>query len=314
MSIFRNTSENQIKLYRFIVNLLKKYNNPVRRKKLLIDCLVFHGYTTLPERNPEFQENDSSGSSGSSGSSDSSDTEFQPGTDDQQFQESYSDRSRTSTNIFNRTFIQTDDQRMIALQQRIKENSETDYDKVKEIVSVALNQLSVDINYNSILQFAMNMYLTIKKEYTEELSGDVKRGTMVYILYYSLLEHKINIPPEDLLVYFNKDWNIGILPKAAKVFLIFGEKNTFKPENFLCNIVLDIKTREKVTEAINILKENRIFSEPATISQVAAVIYYITNLYGPGKTYPELKESCRVSPDTIRKIVKTIKQFFIQSS
>jgi len=307
MSIFKNTSENQVKLYRFIVNLLKKYNNPVRRKKLLIDCLVFHGYTTLPERIPEFQENDSSDSS------DSSDNEFQPGIDDQQFQESYSDRSRTSTNIFNRTFIQTDDQRMIALQQRIKENSETDYDKVKEIVSVALNQLSVDINYNSILQFAMNMYLTIKKE-IEELSGDVKRGTMVYILYYSLLEHKINIPPEDLLVYFNKDWNIGILPKAAKVFLIFGEKNTFKPENFLCNVVLDIKTREKVTETINILKENRIFSEPATISQVAAVIYYITNLYGPGKTYHELKESCRVSPDTIRKIVKTIKQFFNQSS
>uniref|UniRef100_A0A6C0AYM5 Transcription factor TFIIB cyclin-like domain-containing protein n=1 Tax=viral metagenome TaxID=1070528 RepID=A0A6C0AYM5_9ZZZZ len=308
VKIHQNAPEIQIRLFRFIVNLLKRYSNPQTRKQFLVNCLISHGYVKNVNPLEQFESSENETQSSESESENENEQELVSG---------YSDTQRTSKS--NRTFIQTNDQRMLKLQQRIKENDETDFDKAKETITVALEQVYKNIpglNYEEILKVAMDMYLTVRTSYrskivTDELGGDVKRGTLVLLLYYALLQYRINISPQQLVVYFNNSWNVDILPKAEKnLKIIFGNKITFKPEVYLCNMDFDLKTKQEINKVIDVLKEKRVFSEPATEAQVAAAIYYVTNKIGSGKTYTELKVNCRVSPDTIRKIVRVIEKEF----
>jgi hypothetical protein len=234
-------------------------------------------------------------------------------------QQSYQEQQQSSINtpFSGRTFIQTDNARMQALQIRTMEQEEVEYNKVKEQISLALNQVTTtfqNMDTSAVLNYAMTLYKRITDAYRNGLikkgtmKGKKKKGYIFLCLYYALNRFQICLPREQVLVYFNGDIKFSDIPSAEKNWItIFGETSD-NDHSEICTsnmkYKLDAKTRSQIQEIVEVLKENFIFSDPATSAEVAAVARYIT-----GKHYKELELDTHISDETIRKNVLKIEAF-----
>ena len=95
----------------------------------------------------------------------------------------------------------------------------------------------------------------------------------------------------------------------SRSFSSFGMIFGFSDPNEKClggmRGLFDIPTINKINDTIKILKENGIFNDPVLLVQVAAAIYYVTKT-----NLGVIKEYTGISPDTIRKNVLIIKNFY----
>jgi len=206
-----------------------------------------------------------------------------------------------------RTFITPSEtqKRLNILQQRGITSEEQDYTEIKEQINSALNQVkAIGLDHDRVLNTAMNFYLEIKKVYTNtnllkgEIKGSVRRGYVLLILYYSLLEYKVCISKEQLVSYFDNKIRLSDLAKADKnIQMIFGDKlgKTCLPMN------LNLSDATKVETLIKQMIKLGKFNDPATSVQNAAAVYYITKM-----KYTSLEQLTGITADTIRKTVRII--------
>jgi len=309
MEGFHKNTKDISRQIKFLLSKFFKRN----KKKELIDCLELHGYAykkITPEDTfeevPYFEITN------------------EPGSGSGDFESSYADAERVSSNIygFNRTFItQPTDKafkRLYEVQQYTTPD-EMDFIKTKELVDKILNVIPLDFNFEAIKSIAMNMYLNITKVYSQtnllkgKNKGGVKQGYTLLIIYYSLISKGIYIPRDTLVGYFNQFETIyqSDIPRADKnIKMIFenipGYEFIFNGihETTLCNmrpLLKEIYSKE-VQALINKLKNEMVFNNPATLAEVAASITYIIK-----KHNLKLKVKCGVTDDTIRKILQKIK-------
>ena len=275
----------------------KKSKLQEQRQQLLL-CMENSGYIT--ERPPE---------------QDFEEVEYQEiygePENEQEFMTSY-DQQR-NPELFNRTFIQeTPGLKKYTAQTYTITQEEQEYNEIYSQIELAIGQLNkIDLPVKEIIQEAMRIYLGIKKVYREttdfkgEMKGRIKRGYVLLSLYYALINYNVCIPKIDLVIHFDNT-SLADLPKADKnIKMIFG----FSDPNEKClggmRGLFDIPTINKINDTIKILKENGIFNDPVLLVQVAAAIYYVTKT-----NLGVIKEYTGISPDTIRKNVLIIKNFY----
>ena len=150
----------------------------------------------------------------------------------------------------------------------------------------------------------MNMYLEIKKiynftnDFSGEMKGQVKRGYTVLVLYYTLIQFKICLPKEELVVLF--DTPLSDLAKADKnIKIAFRDRPEYNLDiNYLCNM-RSMLTNDQISlieELIKSLQTKGIFSIPATPPEIAATIYHITKI-----SLKTIQLYSGITADTIRK-------------
>ena len=242
----------------------------------------------------------------SSSSESDDDNRYEP-----EFVSSFIEQSQSSISgpFVSRTYIQGNE-KLSNLNIRGISSEEQDYNLVREQISNVLNKINYpDLNFENILKYAMEFYLDIKKIYTEtnllkgEMKGAVKKGYILLVLYYALINFKncVNLP--DLVTYF--EINLSDLAKADKnIKMVFGDNPRYLfinniPEmclNFMRN-QFDKKVINLIETKIKLLQENGKINTPATSVEVAAIIHIITKL-----SLKEIGHRCSISPDTIRKL------------
>ncbi len=218
--------------------------------------------------------------------------------------------SITTRPFAERTYIQGNE-RLSALNVRGLSSEEQDYNKVREQLSNALDQLHQDDT--AILDVAMNMYLEIKKVYTTtkmfkgEIKGSIRNGYILLVLYYALLSNKICVQVEQLSVIL--EISLSDLPKADKnIKMIFGERPGYSfinktAEICLCNMrkLFDLKTIQAIEAEIKQLKQRGKISNPSNNIEIAAIIHHITK-----RSFKVIGEFSGISDDTIRKKYNSI--------
>jgi len=272
--------------------LLQRVFRGNKHRDYLIECIEFNGYIreveqpllTEEEVNLDLFKSESS-------SSDEEAMDFLP----------------ESRPFASRTFITPSEtqKRLNILQQRGITSEEQDYNEIKEQIILALNQVkAIGLDYDRVLNTAMNFYLEIKKVYTNtnlikgEIKGSVRRGYVLLILYYSLLEYKVCISKEQLVSYFDNKIRLSDLAKADKnIQMIFGDKLGKK----CLSLNLSLSDTAKVETLIKQMIKLGKFNDPVTSVQNAAAVYYITKM-----KYSLLEQLTGITADTIRKTVRII--------
>jgi hypothetical protein len=292
--------------------LYKKYPNKKSKtqeqRQEILKCMDTHGYLIQVEENEENDENEELYEHMLKNDS-SSDEEEEPTPNfEQEFIQSLAEREQSSVSgpFAQRTSIQGNE-RLSNINIRGVSSEEQDYTDVQEQINSVLNKLNID--NNAIKTYAMDMYLRIREFYKTsneikgEIKGSVRRGYILLILYYSLINFSMCISRPDLAVYFSI--SLSDLPKADKnIKMIFG--NLDDNELCLCNMrgLFDNTTLQRIKNKIEELKELGKIDNPATLVQIAAVIHYITKT-----DYNTIKNYCGISPDTIRKTVFKLNLF-----
>ena len=302
---------------RQIVFLLNKKFPPVKsrekeHKQQLIQCIESTGYIRAePEIQPDinqeamdyfenFRQN--------------SESEFDSESEQiflQQEQErlpSLAEREQSSiSQPFSRTFIQGASARTAEIQERAMTYDEQDFIETREKISTVLNKIATkrpDIPFEQLLAMSMNMYLEIKKiynftnDFSGEMKGQVKRGYTVLVLYYTLIQFKICLPKEELVVLF--DTPLSDLAKADKnIKIAFRDRPEYNLDiNYLCNM-RSMLTNDQISlieELIKSLQAKGIFSIPATPPEIAATIYHVTKI-----ALKTIQLYSGITADTIRK-------------
>jgi hypothetical protein len=191
---------------------------------------------------------------------------------------------------------------------------EQDLANVSDQINDVLNKLQKpDLPYDKIRESAINMYSDIIKVYRTtnilkgEMKGSVRNGYILLVVYYTLLRFKVCVSKADLVNYFNM--SLSDLPQADKnIKMVLGVVDNFH-ELCLCTFSFDTATRKEIQNVIFKLKELGKFSDPVSLVQVAATIYYVTKGM-PGFDYAVISKRCGLTPDTIRKTVKVIEKYF----
>ena len=146
---------------------LSKIKNEHRQWLFLVNCIQSNGYlkegeepVVVSEEDNVFQEFEEDRRRVGL-SSDENDIPQNVPPPPQQFIQSIQEREHSSVSgPFSRTFIQTNDPRLLELQKRTMEQEEVEYNKIKEQVSLALNQ--VIIKYNNSYKLCNGYVSTYK--------------------------------------------------------------------------------------------------------------------------------------------------------
>ena len=199
-----------------------------------------------------------------------------------------------------RTFIQPGDNSLI---NRLSElntwtsvtSEDNDLRKVNEIIDFALNNIIKTQDYKNIQKLALNMYYNILKYYASNLlnlqsnQGNLKKGFIVLVIYYSLVYFKMNVGIEQIISLV-PDARLSQVPKAREyIELIFEGNDNYSfifdnPEQEyvkgLCGLekLLPAEVIFKINKVKNQLIAFNIFSSPLSGIQIAACIYFVTSL------------------------------------
>jgi len=317
----------------------KKFRNPEKQRKFLIDCIQSNGYIIEKEfeSTQETQESFEDLYQHIISQNDQSDQHSNYFPD---FKLSIQEQSQTSVDPygFNRTFIHADSyagDKLNLLQQRGITYEETKFNQTKQEMEMVINRvlnIQPDINPNPILQTALNMYLNILIAYKDnpfgftEIKGSLKHGYIFLCLYYSFKFH-YPINTEILLSFSEKtrlkdiplaDKNIKMIFNGVKGYsFIFLEPGIIKILNQFKTLNIDPK--QFVSKIQNIIEN----FEKINLINLYAIVYFVCNDYYPFKvkinfngnetkvTYPILNEMIgHFSSATIRKITDRLKSMF----
>ena len=309
-NVFINTPSVQIQIEKILKKYLTRF--PQEHKNIFLTCLRSKGYIRpdpLPEAVDEVEEAYSQIIPSSS--LPEQEVLIEP---ENEFVQGIAEREHTSVSRFNRTFIQPEssaNKLMYTLQLQGISQEEREFNDVRQQISDALEKIfSPDLNKVGVRDTAMEMYSDIKETYVQtntlkgELKGTVKRGYILLVLYYALINANVCISLQDISVLFDNKIRLSDLPEAQKnLNIIFGDLPKYRfiksvHERCLCNMrnKLDKDQIAEIQKVIHELKENGTFNDPALSVQVAAAIYYVTK-----KNLKEISKSSGISEDTIRK-------------
>jgi len=308
--------------------LQNRRSNELKQRKFLIGCLESLGYTTntgyKPSDSPfdevEYQELENTDESGAD------------------FLESYDSSSRTSvTGKFSRTFFDPNSrytERLAELQKRGITVEETKFNQVSELVQNSLNAMSQEytlLDIDRVKNVAMNMYLVILDYYTTNTGNlksnnkGIKRGYIMLIVYYSLINFGINIRKDSLLNYF-PDYSLSDIFEADKnIHIIFqnlpGYSFIYKKAKYdgqMCGLKNKLNT-DFGPHVVNLIAA--VISNFETTSKIiAAAIYYVCSIPDskggilpkklPGITLEYIASHCGPSSPTISNASKEMVSYF----
>lgn len=318
--------------------LNKKFRNPDKKIKFLIDCIESHGYIQSgykPENETEDLEDfeDLYEQIMPSGGG-KADYQEKP-----EFKLSIQEQEQSSVDPygFNRTFISIDSQssdKLNLLQKRGITYEETQFNKVKDEMENVLQKFPTLETYN-ILQIALNIYLNIILYYKDnpfgfaENKGSLKSGYIFLSLYYSFLYNNINIDKQELLRYSEKT-RLSDLPTAEKnMKIIFSHVKGYnfmkKFKSFNLNFLktsLNISGRELIEKIETVIEETQEFI-PLSNLGIYSIVYFMCNIYYPFKVkiiYKDRETSIiysilnevfgSFSSSTVRKLTDQLRQFY----
>ena len=341
------------KILKHLVNnyITKKFRNPQKQRKFLIDCIRSSGYI-----NSENSESDVS--------SENSENEFEDlyehmikqkenGNDRQEnyqdFQSSYQEQQHSSVDPynFNRTFItlslENGGDRLAELQKRGISYEETKFDKVKEEMETIIKGINSDEN-GELLKTALNIYINIMIYYNTnpfnlmQMKGSLKRGYILMSVYYSFIYNNQFVDKEKLLTgnirlkdLPNAEANMKMIFKGK--FDNFDQKSHTNFRNFVnfkkflkfLKYPINIDNKKLLKTIDNVIEETTEIV-PSTKLGLYSIIYFVCNNYFPFKvkiilndsqtfiTYPLLNEEIGAfSSPTVRKITDKLVKFYKKS-
>jgi len=321
----------------------KKFRNPVKQRKFLIDCIGSSGY--IQEYVQEYVEEPDNFEDLYQYMIPSENLQLEnlQLQNNHQLQQTFMEQQQSSIDPygFNRTFIHANSQtsKLVELQKRGITYEETQFNKVKEemerLVHMSL-QKNIDAQQEKIIETALNIFMNIVIYYNTNpygfayMKGSLKRGYIFLSVYYSLIYNGYDTDLENLIQYSEKT-RLKDIPQADKnIRRIFGgvhgysflnKKVQVNPGNFLSKSI-NINPSQLIQTIENVVEETRNFI-PLTKLSMYSIIYFVCNEYLPYKVKIEFNNAqTRVtykvldqifgnySSATVRKIIDKILQFY----
>jgi hypothetical protein len=321
----------------------KKFRNPEKQRKFLIDCIESNGYI-LKNENLEQDNSDSDDYEDlyqhmmPSGSGQNSSNY------NQEFQQSIVEQAQSSVDPygFNRTFIHVNSHasdKLAELQKRGITYEETQFNKVKEQMEEIINNVLPTSDFiNKILQTALNIYLNIIIYYKTnpfnftEMKGSLKKGYIFLCLYYSLIYNNNFVEKEKLMEHSGSirlkdlpiaDKNMKLIFNGIKgySFMYSSFHGSINPKQFLSKTT-NINKSELLKSIENVIEETK-HIVPSTKLGIYSIIYFVCNDYYNFRvkimyndtesfvTYKILNEMFEpFASATVRKITDQLRTFF----
>jgi len=301
----------------------KKFRNPEKQRKFLIDCIESNGY--IVEKNLEEQTDETE-------DFDDLYQHFMPSQSSQQesnsfpdFKQSIQEQSQTSVDPygFNRTFINANSvtaDKLNVLQKRGITYEETQFNQVKEQMEQLINRsLKNQDLFDKILQTALNIYLNIMIYYKDnpfgftENKGSLKNGYIFLCVYYSFIYNGVSIKIEKLMESSEKT-RLKDLPTAQKnIKMIFNNVNgysfinkitVFTNYSILFKKTLNISNQELIAKIENVIEETKELIASSNL-KLYSVIYFVCNDYYPFKVKVIFNETeTRITYDLLNKVIE----------
>ena len=265
---------NKLLLKNKLIEATKNFRNPKKAREYYWDCIVKHGYSVnvINQINPDFVDfpyfpdsNDSFPDFNEYSNDSYPDyykcslcgTELNPG-DICGMCKGYlpstsENLSKNQSYTQNKTFIEylkgDSSKRMINLNTWINNNSsDSAFIKAVEIISNAISEMNIPYE-DQVLKVAINTYFLIKEYYTtnefnlKNNSGSLRRGYIVWCIYYSLLGVNIVKDLSEITPYVSGA-TLADLPAAAKNIQIIFKNNILNQNNqnqieTICNIKIE---------------------------------------------------------------------------
>jgi hypothetical protein len=320
----------------------KKFRNPERQKKFLIDCIESNGYIKegyhLNQDEQETEEDLYQYFMPSETTTTSTINNNFP-----DFQETFNSPTSVDPYSFNRTFIRVDNggDKLAELQKRGITYEETQFNKIREQMETIITKLNVgkmDTDPDRILQTALNIFLNIIIYYRtnpfgfSENKGSLKRGYIFLCIYYALIYNNNFVERERLIEFTDTFIHLRDLPVAERnikiIFngvtgydFIFYNNIKINFKNFLSKTV-NINSRELLKQIETVIEATKPFI-PSTTLGVYSIIYFVCNFYYPFKvkiiyqntqttvTYNLLNEVFEpFASSTVRKITDQLRTFY----
>ena len=259
---------NKLLLKNKLIEATKNFRNPKKAREYYWDCISKHGYSVnvINQNNadlvdfPYFPD-----SNDFAYSNDYPDyykcslcgTELNPGDIcgmcKGYLPSSSENQSKNQVYTQNKTFIEylkgDSNKRMINLNTWINNNSsDSAFIKAVELISNAISEMNIPFE-DQVLKVAINTYFLIKEYYiTNEFnlknnSGSLRRGYIVWCIYYSLLGVNIVKDLSEITPYVSGA-TLADLPAAAKNIQIIFKNNILNQNNqnqfeTICNIKIE---------------------------------------------------------------------------
>jgi hypothetical protein len=318
----------------------KKFRNPDKKIKFLIDCIESHGYIQSGYKpDDETVSSDDEFEDLYQHMMPVSETTLAGASADPEFKLSIQEQEQSSIDPygFNRTFITIDSHssdKLNLLQKRGITYEETQFNKVKLEMENILQNFPTLETYN-ILQTALNIYLNILLYYKDnpfgftENKGGLKSGYIFLCVYYSFIYNNVNIDKQELLRYSEKtrlsdlpiaEKNMKMIFNHVKGYSFMNESKTFNL-NFL-KTALNIPGRKLLLKIEAIIQETQEFI-PTSKLGIYSIVYFTCNDYYPFKvkiiykdrecavTYSVLNEVFgSYASSTVRKLTDQLRQFY----
>lgn len=322
--------------------LKKKFRNPERQKKFLIDCIESNGYIkqgyhlNLNEENQEETEEDLYQYFNFQET-----TTVNNFTNSHDFQETFNSPTSVDPYGFNRTFIHANNggDKLAELQKRGITYEETQFNKVKEQIESIIAKLfygKMDIDQDRIVQTALNIFLNILIYYKtnpfgfSEIKGSLKQGYIFLTIYYALIYNN-NFVERERLIESTDSIRLRDLPVAERnIKIIFNgvtgydfifNNNIIDFKRFLKSTV-NIDSREFLKQIETVIEETRSFI-PSTRLGIYSIVYFVCNFYYPFRvkiiykskessiTYTLLNEIFEpFASATVRKLTDQLRTFY----
>jgi len=338
--------QNQILKNIILKYINKKFRNPEKQRKFLIDCIGSSGYIKTNDISDSHSEDDSEDyeeyyahmiPSGSSESNYSA--------NDQELQQSIIEQQQSTIDPygFNRTFIVVNSNysdRLSELQKRGITYEETKFNKIKETMELLIDSSlknNIDANVDKILQTALNIFMNILIYYNTNpygftyMKGSLKKGYIFLCVYYSLIYNNQYIDIEKLMEY-SHGFRLKDIPLAQKnmklIFQGVQGYSFFNKQYYGTNFKNFLKTstninyKELIKLIENVIEETKDFV-PSTKLGMYATIYFVCNEYLSYKVKVVYNGSeCRVTykildeifgtyaSATVRKITDQLLKFY----
>jgi hypothetical protein len=324
--------------------LNKKFRNPIKQRKFLIDCIDSHGY--ILKENPDQDLEDLEENF------DDLYEQFMPnhtssvneGNYSTELVQSLAEQGQSSVDPygFNRTFIHANshaDDKLAELQKRGITYEETQFNKVKEkMEELIVRSIKRDEDSDKILQTALNIYLNILIYYKDnpfgftDIRGSLKKGYIFLCVYYSLIYNNNYIDRATLIENSDTirlkdiplaDENMKKIFNGVKGYSFLNKSyhGSINPGKFLSNTV-NIKSKELLKKIEIVIEETKSFV-PLTKLGIYSIIYFVCNDYLPFKvkimynenetrvTYKILNEVFgSFASATVRKITDSLLKFY----
>jgi len=321
----------------------KKFRNPEKQRKYLIDCIESNGYIlkkieeidsdSEEEFEDLYQHMMPSSSSGQSS-----------GYDDQEFKQSIQEQGQSSVDPygFNRTFIHVNSHaadKLAELQKRGITYEETQFIKVKDqMQEILAGAIPLSDQFDKILQTALNIYLNIILYYSTnpfnftDMKGSLKKGYVFLCIYYSLIYNNNFIEKETLMDHAGNirlkdlplaDKNMKLIFNGVKgyQFMYSSFHGSINPRKFLSKTT-NIDKNQLLKTIENVIEETKSIV-PSTKLGIYSIIYFVCNNYYNFRvriifneidtfvTYKILNEIFEsFASATVRKITDQLRSFY----